>query len=102
MTGGSGRHPGGEHEGERSAMGDEEIEILVRRALARIAPESADRPLGRETHFRDQFDFDSMDFLTFVIELHERTGLGIPEDDYPQLASLGGCVRYLQERLASR
>jgi acyl carrier protein len=38
---------------------------------------------------------DSMDFLNFVIAVHERLGLEIPERDYPTLSSLNGCVEYL-------
>jgi acyl carrier protein len=51
---------------------------------------------------RDQLDIDSMDFLNFVIGIDEATGLDIPERDYPQLATLDGCVEYLRTRVASR
>jgi hypothetical protein len=44
-------------------------------------------------------DLDSRDLLNFVIALHEASGVGIPEKDYPQLASLNGCVQYLKGRL---
>ena len=37
-----------------------------------------------------------MDFLNFVIALDEATGVEIPERDYAQLATLDGCVRYLE------
>jgi hypothetical protein len=43
-----------------------------------------------------------MDFLNFVIALHEATRIDIPERDYPQLASLNGCIAYLGERLERR
>lgn len=36
-----------------------------------------------------------MDFLNFIIGIHERTGIDVPEEDYPLLASLNGCVAYL-------
>jgi acyl carrier protein len=48
--------------------------------------------------FRDQFEIDSMDFLNFIIALHEATGVDIPEVDYPLLETLGGCVAYIQEK----
>jgi len=44
---------------------------------------------------QEALDLDSIDFLNLVIALHERTGLEIPEKDYPQLATLDGCVAYL-------
>ncbi len=37
-----------------------------------------------------------MDFLNFVIGLHKELGVNIPEADYPKLATLDGCVEYLQ------
>ena len=53
----------------------------------------ADKPL------RDQLDLDSMDFLDIVMELRKRYKLQIPEDEYPELASLSSCVNYLEPKL---
>jgi acyl carrier protein len=39
-----------------------------------------------------------MDFLNFIIALHEATGVDIPEADYPMLETLEGCVAYLQKK----
>jgi acyl carrier protein len=36
-----------------------------------------------------------VDFLNFVLALHERLGVDIPEVDYPKMASLDGAVAYL-------
>jgi len=54
---------------------------------------AADKPL------RDQLNLDSMDFLDIVMELRKRYKLQIPEEDYPQLASLASCVTYLEPKL---
>ena len=54
---------------------------------------AADQPL------RDQMDLDSMDFLDIVMELRKRYKLQIPEEDYPELASLNSCVNYLEPKL---
>ena len=64
-----------------------------------MAPESEKQSIDPEADFRDQVDIDSMDFLNFIIALHEETGIDIPEKDYPQLASLNGCIDYLAARL---
>jgi len=40
-----------------------------------------------------------MDFLNFVVGLHEATGIEIPEADYPRLATLSGAVTYLQSHM---
>lgn len=78
-------------------MSDPEIDRLVRNALASVAPESAEQALDPAVDFRDQMDFDSMDFLKFVVALQEATGVTVPETDYPQLASLDGCIEYLSD-----
>ena len=83
-------------------MSREEIASLVRGALTSVAPESATQPIEPDADFRDQMDLDSMDFLNFIIALHEATGIDIPEKDYPRLASLNGCVDYLAARLEQR
>jgi acyl carrier protein len=83
-------------------MSREEIADLVRGALTSVAPESESQPIEPDAEFRDQMDLDSMDFLNFIIALHEATGIDIPERDYPQLASLNGCIDYLAERLEKR
>jgi acyl carrier protein len=41
-----------------------------------------------------------MDYLNFVIALHEALGLEIPEVDYPALATMEGAIAYLRHRLA--
>jgi acyl carrier protein len=83
-------------------MSREELADLVLGALASVAPESEGQPIEPDADFREQMDLDSMDFLNLIIALHEATGIDIPEKDYPQLASLNGCVDYLAERLAKR
>jgi acyl carrier protein len=75
---------------------NQSIEQTVRSALYAIAPDIEGEPLQPEVRYRDQFEFDSMDLLRYVIELHRRTGVDIPEADYPRLETLAGAVAYLQ------
>jgi len=63
--------------------------------LVRVAPEVDPASVRPEVSLRDEYDLDSMDFLNFVIGLHEAFGIDIPEADYPALATLAGCVRYV-------
>jgi acyl carrier protein len=80
-------------------MSNEEIRVAVIDSLKRVAPEADSATLDPKVEFRDQLDIDSMDFLTFVIGLHESTGIDIPERDYPKLSSLDGAVEYLAARV---
>lgn len=76
-------------------MTTEEIRKTVIDALTRIAPEIDPASIEPRASFRDQLDLDSMDFLNFVLSLHERLRIEIPEADYPRLSTLDGAVAYL-------
>ena len=66
--------------------------------IAEIAPEADIENLDPAVRFRDQFDFDSVDFMNFAVALQEELKLEIPEEDYPKLATLKGCIAYLQSK----
>jgi acyl carrier protein len=77
-------------------MTQDQIKAVVLRTLGSIAPEADLAQVDPKAPLRDQLDIDSMDFLNFVIALHKELNLEIPESDYPQLATLSGCISYLQ------
>ena len=79
-------------------MTDRDVRETIRRALSDIAPEIDFDELDPDAAIRDQVDMDSMDFLNFVIALHEALGVDIPEADYPQLSSLSGAAAYLDAK----
>jgi len=51
---------------------------------------------------RDQLDLESMDFLDIDMELRKRYQLQIPEEEYPELATLDSCVNYLEPKLKDK
>jgi acyl carrier protein len=77
-----------------------EIRALALRILGEIAPEADLSRLAPDVDLREQLEIDSMDFLNFVIGLHEATGADIPEADYGKLATLDACAEYLGGRSA--
>ena len=79
----------------------EDVKRTALRVLGEIAPEADLASLKPDVSFREQLDIDSMDFLNFVIALHETLRVEIPEADYPKLASLNACVEYLMAAPAS-
>ena len=81
-------------------MTRDEIKATLLRLLGNIAPEADLTQLTADANIRDQLDIDSMDFLNFAIAVHETLHVEIPEADYPQLATISGCVEYLAARLA--
>ncbi len=78
----------------------EQARVVALQLIGEIAPEADIQSIRPDKRFRDQFDFDSVDFLNFALGLQERLGIPIPERDYPELATLNGCVAYLTSRSA--
>jgi acyl carrier protein len=77
-----------------------ELQDHVVQALSQVAPEIDPSAIRADRPLRDQVDLDSMDFLRFLIELHRRLGVEIPETDYDNFTSLPRAVDYLAARLA--
>ncbi len=73
------------------------IQDVVLRTLSRIAPEADLAALDPTDDIREQLDLDSVDFLNFVVALHNELGVEVPEADYAKLRTLDGCVNYLTE-----
>ncbi|MFW5893869.1 MAG: acyl carrier protein, partial [Verrucomicrobiota bacterium] len=57
--------------------------------------------LDPEQNLREQLDLDSMDFLDIVMELRKQYGVEVPENEYPQLATLNSCIDYLEPKMKS-
>jgi acyl carrier protein len=70
--------------------------------LGEIAPEADLTQIKPDVSLRQQLDLDSMDLLNFVVALHERLHVDIPEAEYPRLVTLSGCVDHLGTLLAPR
>lgn len=76
-------------------MTETEIRKLAAEVLANIAPDANFENLSDDKDMREALDLDSFDFLSFIIGLHERSGVDIPEADYPKLFTMKGVVAYL-------
>jgi acyl carrier protein len=76
-------------------MTEAEARAVIYDILSGIAPESDPAGVAGDEDLREALDLDSMDFMNFVVGLHERTGIDIPEADYSQLRTLSDAVAYL-------
>ncbi len=83
-------------------MTHEEIVLAVKDIIATIAPDEELDGLTLTEPLREQIELDSMDFLDIVMELRKRYGVNVPEEDYPELATLEGCANYLAPKLEGR
>jgi acyl carrier protein len=82
-------------------MTKEDLKTQVIDTFLRVAPETDATAINPTESFRDQFEIDSVDFLTFVLELEKTLGMKIPQMDYPKLSTLNGCLTYLKAHLPS-
>ncbi len=76
-----------------------DVSAAIRRAIAGIAPEADLDALAPDADLQEELDLDSMDFLNFLIALGESTGVHVPESDYAQVRTFGGCSAYVSARL---
>ena len=80
-------------------MTPNEMRPLLVVELKKIAPEVEEGELKPAKLLRDQVDLDSMDWLNFLVALHERFKVDIPEADYKRLATLDEIATYLSAKL---
>jgi acyl carrier protein len=80
-------------------MTRDEIKDVILEIIEDIDEDAEFDGLDAEKPLRDQLDLDSMDFLDIVMELRKRYKLQIPEEEYPELATLTSCVNYLEPKL---
>ena len=82
-------------------MSSQQVRDIVLGIIATVAPDADLSELKGDVRLRDQLDLDSMDFLDIVMELRKRHKVEVPKEDYPELATLDGCVSYLERSLAA-
>ena len=76
-------------------MSEAELKAILLDGLRQIAPEADPAMLRGDQNIRETLDIDSFDFLSFLIALHDKLGVEIPEADYGKLSTLDAMLRYL-------
>lgn len=77
-----------------------EVRQVVLDIIADVALDDDLSNIKDDVALREQLDLDSMDFLDIVMELKKRHKVEVPQEDYPQLATLDSCVAYLTPKFA--
>ncbi len=80
-------------------MTQDELRKVVLATLLSIAPEVEVDELRADKPLRNQVDLDSMDWLNFLLGLHEKLAVDIPEADYAKLVTLNDVLSYLGARV---
>lgn len=79
-------------------MTDQDVSTALAEELHRIAPDISLEDIDRAGDLREEFDIDSMDFLTLITALGKRFALDMPEADYPRMQSFDALIDYLSTR----
>lgn len=79
--------------GETSDMVD-----VVRAAIEHVAPDIDALAIDTTADFREEAELDSMDFLALITTVEQRTGIAVPELDYPEVMTIERFAAYLRER----
>ncbi|HJV88550.1 MAG TPA: acyl carrier protein [Noviherbaspirillum sp.] len=79
-------------------MEQQELLSTVLSTLTTIAPEVETDALIVDKPLREQVDLDSMDWLNFLIGLHQKLKVDIPESDYAKLRTLNDLLAYLRAK----
>lgn len=72
---------------------------VVRRAIEHVAPDVMADDIPTDADFADWAELDSMDFLAVLTTIEERTGIAVPELDYPDITTIADFAAYLERRL---
>lgn len=83
-------------------MERQQLRKIVIGTLRSIAPEVEEGELVDGEVLRSQVDLDSMDWLNFLIGLHQKLQVDIPETDYAGLVTLDSVLDYLNRKLTAR
>ncbi|GGT00833.1 acyl carrier protein [Streptomyces chromofuscus] len=68
---------------------------MVKESITDVIPDADVAALGPDDAFRDALEMDSLDFLSFVQVLSERSGVRIEDADTPRLTTLSGSADFL-------
>jgi len=80
-------------------MKPEEVIPRLFDIIAEIAPDLDLSGVDPDIPLRDQLELDSVDFLGVLMELQDRYGIEVPEEDFIEFETLNRCAVYLAPKL---
>lgn len=81
-------------------MTREEVLALVREHLAEELEVDA-AEIGDRTRFKEDLDADSLDLYELVMELEDRYGISVSEEQASKIATVGDAVEFVVEHAPS-
>jgi acyl carrier protein len=77
-------------------MKRDEVLTLVREHLSEELEVDIDR-IGEQTRFKEDLDADSLDLYELVMELEDRYGVSVSEEQASRIATVGDAVGFVLE-----
>jgi acyl carrier protein len=81
-----------------AGMDRDEVTTLVRDHLSKELEVSPDK-INLETRFREDLDADSLDLYELVMELEDRYGIRVSEEEAAELETVGDAVDFVCARV---
>ena len=79
-------------------MNETELKKIILQSLKKVAPDTNPEILQAGDKIREKLDMDSFDALRFIVELNEKTGIDIPEEDYGKIVTLKDLMHYIMKK----
>jgi acyl carrier protein len=76
-------------------MNETELTKIILSVLEQVVPGADVDNLDPDDNVREALDIDSFDHLNFLVGLHEKLGVDIPEKDYGKLNTVNEIIQYL-------
>jgi hypothetical protein len=73
----------------------QQLRDVILHLLREISPGVELDLLSPDEPLCDALELDELDFLSFIIAVQETLRVDVPEKDYPELATLSGCLDYV-------
>jgi acyl carrier protein len=78
-------------------MNRDQVLQLIREHLA-VELELDEERIGEETRFKEDLEADSLDLVELVMELEDRYGVRIPDDEAAKILTVGQAADFVAAR----
>ena len=75
-------------------MNKNELKTIIIEEILNIAPDVDEEEIILDENIQTSLEIDSFDFLNILVALAVRTGIEVPESDYPKVDTLKNMLDY--------
>jgi acyl carrier protein len=79
-------------------MNTNQIKDLLLQVFHEIAPEIDFLKVDTARPLRDQVEIDSFDFYRIIVQLHQKTGIYVPDSKVMEFTNLDELIKYISEQ----